>query len=256
MSTSPTPPSTNQPPTWPVTPPTHHRDAPAPGYDPSRQWGTGPPPPQPKGKRRGLILLAAAIGVALLVTTAAGVVANTSTLDSGPAPTPPTTPSPGPADPPDTDPGDGSTLPEQEPRPDPEPQTVELPTLTGMTRAEAKQNLTDYGLKATIKYKSTDQYPGGTVISQLPKAGALVLPSTAVTLVVAKARPAPPPSTAPAQNCDPSYPDMCLDPAVEDYDCTGGQATDPSICEGPICVRPPDPFDLDREGDGWGCENG
>jgi hypothetical protein len=94
------------------------------------------------------------------------------------------------------------------------------------------------------------------VISQLPKAGALVLPSTAVTLVVAKARPAPPPSTAPAQNCDPSYPDMCLDPAVEDYDCTGGQATDPSICEGPICVRPPDPFDLDREGDGWGCENG
>jgi PASTA domain len=198
-------------------------------------------------------------GVALLVTTATGVVANTSTLDSGPAPTPPTTPSPGPADPPDTDPGDGSTLPEQELRPDPEPQTVELPTLTGMTRAETKQNLTDYGLKATIKYKSTDQYPGGTVISQLPKAGALVLRSTAVTLVLAKARPAPPPpppSTAPAQNCDPSYPDMCLDPAVEDYDCTGGQAIGPEYVEGPIRVRPPDPFDLDREGDGWGCENG
>jgi beta-lactam-binding protein with PASTA domain len=154
-------------------------------------------------------------------------------------------------------------LPEQEPRPDPEPQTVELPTLTGMTRAEAKQNLTDYGLKATIKYKSTEQYPGGTVISQSPKAGALVLPSTAVTLVVAKARPAPPPpstapppSTTPAQNCDPSYPDMCLDPAIEDYDCAGGSGNGPEYVEGPIRVRPPDPFDLDREGDGWGCENG
>jgi beta-lactam-binding protein with PASTA domain len=155
-------------------------------------------------------------------------------------------------------------LPEQEPRPDPKPQTVELPTLTGMTRAEAKQNLTDHGLKATIKYKSTDQHPGGTVISQSPKAGALVLPSTAVTLVVAKARPAPPPppstapppSTTPAQNCDPSYPDMCLDPAVEDYDCAGGSGNGPEYVEGPIRVRPPDPFDLDREGDGWGCENG
>jgi hypothetical protein len=128
-----------------------------------------------------------------------------------------------------------------------------------MTRAKAKQNLTDDGLKATIKYKSTDQYPGETVISQSPKPGALVLPDATVSLMVAKARPAPPPpppSTAPAQNCDPSYPDMCLDPAVEDYDCAGGSGNGPEYVEGPIRVRPPDPFDLDQEGDGWGCESG
>ena len=46
-----------------------------------------------------------------------------------------------------------------------------------------------------------------------------------ITLVVAKAPP-PPPTTA------------------------------PQYVDGPIRVRPPDPFDLDREGDGWGCESG
>jgi hypothetical protein len=59
------------------------RHSPAPGHDPTLQWGTSPTPPRPKGKRRGPILLAAAIGVALLVTT--GFVANGGTPDNGPA---------------------------------------------------------------------------------------------------------------------------------------------------------------------------
>jgi beta-lactam-binding protein with PASTA domain len=140
--------------------------------------------------------------------------------------------------------------------------TVEVPELSGITRAGAEQILADYGLEATIRYRSTDQYPAGTVISQSPKAGALVLPDTKVSLVVAKTQPPPPstapppPTTTPAPNCDPSYPDVCLDPAVEDYDCAGGSGNGPEYVEGPIRVRPPDPFDLDREGDGVGCENG
>jgi hypothetical protein len=67
--------------------------------------------------------------------------------------------------------------------------------------------------------------------------------------------PAPPPPP-PAPDCDPSYPDVCLDPAVEDYDCASGSGNGPEYLEGPIRVLPPDPFDLDREGDGVGCENG
>jgi hypothetical protein len=114
-----------------------------------------------------------------------------------------------------------------------------------MPRAEAKQTLADRGLEATTKYKSNDQYPAGTVISQSHKAGVEVLPDTTVTLVVAKTPPpppstAPPPPTTPAQNCDPSYPDVCLDPAVEDYDCAGGSGNGPEYVEGPIRVRPPD----------------
>jgi hypothetical protein len=230
---------------------------------PTRHWGTSPTPPEPKPKRRGPILLAATIGVALLVAMAVG--ANGSTTDNGPAPTPTAIPSPDPADPPLDDPGEGSDAPEQDPQPDPEPKTVEVPELSGITRAGAEQILADYGLKATTRYRSTDQYPAHTVISQSPKAGAEMLPGTPVTLVVAKAKPAPPPppstappppTTAPEQNCDPSYPDVCLDPAVEDYDCAGGTGNGPEYVEGPIRVRPPDPFDLDREGDGWGCENG
>ena len=134
-----------------------------------------------------------------------------------------------------------------------------------MTRAEAKQTLADLGLEATTRSRSTDQYPAETVISQSPKAGAEVLPDSTISLVVAKTPPPPPPpppppstappppTTTPAQG-DPSYPDVCLDAAVEDYDCAGGSGNGPEYVEGPIRVRPPDPFDLDREGDGWGCE--
>ena len=229
------------------TPPTGQWDAP--GHNPTRQWGTSPTPPGPKLKRSGRILLATAVGVALLVVT--GFVADGSTTDNGPTPTPPTIPSPNP-----------STT----PSPDPEPETLEVPELTGMTRAEGKQVLADLGLKATTRYKFTDQDPAETVISQSPKAGALVLPGTTVSLAVAKTPPAPPPPppstapppppTAPEPNCDPSYPDVCLDPAVEDYDCAGGSGNGPGYVEGPIRVRPPDPFDLDGDGDGVGCENG
>jgi hypothetical protein len=231
-----------------------------PGHDPSRHWGTSPPPPEPKRKRRGRILLAAAIGVALLVTT--GIVANSSTLDTRTVPTPPTTASPDQADPSATDPAE--VFPEEDPEAEPAPEAVEVPTLVGMTLTKAKQALADGGLKATTKYKSTARYPAGTVISQSHQAGAGVLPNTTISLVVAKTPPPPPPpptapappATTPAQNCDSSYPDVCLDPTVADYDCAGGSGNGPEYVEGPIRVRPPDPFDLDRDGDGWGCENG
>jgi hypothetical protein len=32
----------------------------------------------------------------------------------------------------------------------------------------------------------------------------------------------------------------------------GGSGNGPEYVDGPVRVRPPDPFDLDREGDGWG----
>ena len=231
-----------------MTPPVRPLGTPAAGHDPIGQWGTGPTPPEPKPKRGGRILVAAAIGVVLLVAT--GCVANAAPPDTEPDPTPPPTEVP-------------TEDPKPEPQPAPAPEGVEVPELSGMTRAEAKQTLADLGLEATTRSRSTDQYPAETVISQSPKAGAEVLPDSTISLVVAKTPPAPPPpppstappppTTTPAQ-CDPSYPDVCLDPAVEDYDCAGGSGNGPEYVEGPIRVRPPDPFDLDREGDGWGCE--
>ena len=133
-----------------------------------------------------------------------------------------------------------------------EAETVEVPAVAGMTLAEAKQTLIDDDLKATTQYRSTAEYPAGIVISQSPNAGAEVPPDIAISLVVAKL----PPETTPKENCDPSCPDVCLDPAVEDYDCAGGSGNGPGYVEGPVRVRPPDPFDLDRDGDGLGCDRG
>ena len=54
---------------------------------------------------------------------------------------------------------------------------------------------------------------------------------------------------------DPSYPDVCLDPNVEDYDCAGGSGNGPYYVQGPITVVGDDHYGLDRDGDGVACES-
>jgi hypothetical protein len=106
-----------------------------------------------------------------------------------------------------------------------------------MRLANARQRLADQGLKLRVRYRP------------------------AVTLVIAKSpppppttQPSPPPPTTPARNCHPSYPGACLDPTASDYDCAGGSGNGPKYVQGPVQVRSPDPFDLDSDADGLGCE--
>jgi outer membrane biosynthesis protein TonB len=66
--------------------------------------------------------------------------------------------------------------------------------------------------------------------------------------------PPPTPTQAPSVNCHPSYPDVCIPIGSADYDCAGGSGNGPNYISGPIRVLPPDPYDLDRDGNGWGCE--
>jgi hypothetical protein len=54
--------------------------------------------------------------------------------------------------------------------------------------------------------------------------------------------------------CHPSYPSVCLAIDQGDYDCAEGSGNGLLCAQGPIRVLPPDPFDLDRDGDGIGCE--
>jgi hypothetical protein len=61
-------------------------------------------------------------------------------------------------------------------------------------------------------------------------------------------------SSASGSGCDPSYPDVCLQSEASDYDCEGGEGDGPRYVSGPIRVESPDPFDLDRDGDGTGCD--
>jgi hypothetical protein len=61
-------------------------------------------------------------------------------------------------------------------------------------------------------------------------------------------------TTRSTSNCDPSYKGACLDPSASDYDCAGGSGDGPKYVQGPIQVVGDDHFDLDRDGDGVGCE--
>jgi hypothetical protein len=67
------------------------------------------------------------------------------------------------------------------------------------------------------------------------------------------AKPAPVRSSRQA-NCDSAYPDACLHDGIGDYDCAGGSGNGPNYIDGPIDVRSPDPFGLDADHDGLGCE--
>jgi hypothetical protein len=152
-------------------------------------------------------------------------------------------------------PTEATTLPTTSTAPPTTVATVKVPRLVGTDLVGAKEALADRGLRGRVRYRSTARHPAGTVISQSRRSGTGVLPDSRITLVVAKAPP-PPPSTAPSGDCDPSYPGVCPDPDAVDYDCAGGSGDGPEYVEGPIRVRPPDPFDPDREGDGLGCERG
>ena len=79
-----------------------------------------------------------------------------------------------------------------------------------------------------------------------PVPTAVPTPVPAPVLTVA---PPPPPS------CHGSYQGGCLIPGIGDYDCAGGSGNGPNYIAGPIYVVGYDEFDLDRDGDGVGCES-
>lgn len=57
---------------------------------------------------------------------------------------------------------------------------------------------------------------------------------------------------APASDCHPGYSE-CLKRNAGDYDCAGGSGNGPNYT-GRVRVYGSDPFRLDRDNDGWGCE--
>ncbi len=59
--------------------------------------------------------------------------------------------------------------------------------------------------------------------------------------------PPPPPPPPQEENCDPSYPDVCIPPPPPDLDCA-------DIPYRNFRVLPPDPHRFDGDGDGIGCE--
>jgi hypothetical protein len=57
-----------------------------------------------------------------------------------------------------------------------------------------------------------------------------------------------------ARECVAGY-SVCLNPNKSDYDCAGGSGNGPGYVDA-VRVTGSDPFDLDRDGNGYGCEGG
>lgn len=65
---------------------------------------------------------------------------------------------------------------------------------------------------------------------------------------------APAPAPKPKSNCDPNYSGACV-PVASDVDCAGGSGNGPAYVSGPVTVIGTDIYDLDRDGNGTGCES-
>jgi endonuclease YncB( thermonuclease family) len=63
--------------------------------------------------------------------------------------------------------------------------------------------------------------------------------------------PPPPPPPPPPRNCQGYSP--CIPPGP-DVDCRGGSGNGPRYVDGPVSVKGSDPYGLDDDGDGVGCE--
>lgn len=129
-----------------------------------------------------------------------------------------------------------------------------VPRVVGMSKTKALSELERFNWRITV----VDQISSrrlGTVLAVSPSGGSRVLPGSAITLTVAKKAPPPPPPTASAGGgvgCTPGY-SPCLPPA-SDYDCSGGSGDGPKYT-GFVTVTGSDPYGLDADGDGAGCES-
>jgi resuscitation-promoting factor RpfB len=138
------------------------------------------------------------------------------------------------------EPGEGITLTIAEPLP-------KIPKVVGKTLANAKRALKNAGFEVGRVRQQTSGKRKGTVISQSPDARTSARPGRTVSLVTAK----------PAQKgqgrgpCTPGY-SPCLPPA-SDYDCEGGTGDGPEYT-GTVRVTGSDPYDLDDDNDGTGCD--
>ena len=96
-------------------------------------------------------------------------------------------------------------------------------------------------------WRVTTTKKGETVSRELLRTEILRKPVPRITLVGTRvaSRPA-------AGTCNLSY-SPCV-PSASDVDCSGGSGDGPSYVAGPVRVLGSDPYDLDSDGDGWGCD--
>lgn len=80
-------------------------------------------------------------------------------------------------------------------------------------------------------------------------------PKPTATKPVPTSTPAPKVEQKESSSCDPNYSGACV-PIASDVDCSSGNGNGPAYVVGPVRIIGNDIYDLDRDGDGVGCENG
>ncbi len=86
----------------------------------------------------------------------------------------------------------------------------------------------------------------------LPRASCVIVPFTLLILACGWQMLVATQSYA-QEGYDPNYGDACV-PIASDVDCAGGSGNGPAYVQGPVTVVGTDIYDLDRDGDGIGCE--
>lgn len=123
-----------------------------------------------------------------------------------------------------------------------------VPDVVGRTKAAALSRLRDAGFTVSVTLEKRTSGKDGVVLRQSPSGSDRAKPHSSVTVVVSNVVEPPPP---PPSNCTPGY-TPCLPPA-SDYDCAGGSGDGPEYT-GSVRVTGSDPYDLDNDGDGVGCD--
>ena len=124
-----------------------------------------------------------------------------------------------------------------------------VPVVAGKTQSAATRILKAAGYAVSVVREEAFDGVTGTVLRTSPEAGSALAPGSRVTLVVLQVVVEEEPA---GSNCTPGY-DPCLPPA-SDYDCAGGSGNGPKYVEGPVRVTGSDPYRLDADHDGIGCE--
>jgi beta-lactam-binding protein with PASTA domain len=125
-----------------------------------------------------------------------------------------------------------------------------VPSVVGKSEGTAVRTLKNAGFKVkkTTQTRSTGR--DEVVLSQSPSGGTRAKPNSVVRIVISNVQRRP---DSASRNCTPGY-SPCLPPA-SDYDCAGGSGDGPKYT-GRVRVTGPDPYGLDDDGDGVGCDRG
>jgi hypothetical protein len=126
---------------------------------------------------------------------------------------------------------------------------VEVPQFLGRRIGPARQLAERNDLRLVVDGRRQSTRPRNTVLAQTPAPGANRQPGAVVRVILAQ--PKPPNGDGDGDNCQGYSP--CIPPGP-DVDCEGGSGDGPRYVSGPVAVTGSDPYGLDGDGDGQGCE--